>query len=772
MKKIVAILIGALFINSFAFAQTDKEKALKPRVEQKLADLLYAQSHYYSASEYYKEVIRSKPEWRYPRYWLAMSTLKANDYENAVKYFKSFDEQRLPDKKKKIKRIEKENKEVYGLSDYYYGVALKHVGQYDDAIKRFEKFKSTYELKDKDEWSKKTLNEIKGAQWAIANPGTKKVKVKSLGDLINTGYEDAGPMPVNDSTMYYTSLQENDLIFVNNRKDIPPYRLYQSTKVDGKWQKGKELPSVFQDKKFGTTNAALSEDGNRLYFCKCYNNEIDEIICNMFLSEKTKGGKWGEAVKLNESINDPKYTSTQPTVRSSGDNMEIVYFVSDREGGIGGMDIWYFIRTARGDFKGPKLLKGGINTVGDELTPFYDNSNEKFYFSSNGHPSIGGFDIFASTENEELGWTEPENVGIPINSTADDLYYRRENGKTSGYLVSNRDGTTKIDNKYRGDDIYSFEDFKYGLEGFVFKDEGKGEETIENAIVRLYKLDENGNDVMVEELTNVNEQYFFKLKPDQDYKVEVVKPGYSSSYEYITTKNIPYEDTLNQNLLVNKTNVIALGSLYADSDTLKKNKLDDAILVLKAVNPDGSKTTLTTKKMPAGTFDYNFDLEIGKKYEIDVTKDGYFKGVIPINTAGAKSDKIQADGILSKIEVGKSYELENILYDFGKATLRSESKVVLDDLVTILRDNPSIIIELASHTDAIGSDEANLKLSQARAQSCVDYLIEKGISKSRLSAKGYGEAKPIAPNEKPDGSDNPEGRQKNRRTEFSVIDSF
>jgi outer membrane protein OmpA-like peptidoglycan-associated protein len=97
---------------------------------------------------------------------------------------------------------------------------------------------------------------------------------------------------------------------------------------------------------------------------------------------------------------------------------------------------------------------------------------------------------------------------------------------------------------------------------------------------------------------------------------------------------------------------------------------------------------------------------------------------------------------------------------------------VLDELLTILEENPTIIIELGSHTDAIGSDESNLKLSQARAQSCVDYLVSKGVSKGRLTAKGYGESMPIAPNENEDGSDNEEGRQKNRRTEFKVLESF
>lgn len=774
MKKSVLLFISVFLVNLVMFAQIDKEKAIKPRHELKIADLLFAQSHYYSAAEYYKEVIRQQPDNRYAKYWLAMSTLKAADYPNALKYFKSFDEHRFAGKKLNEKRIEKENNEIFALADFYYGITLKHNGQYEDAIAKFKSFKEKYSLEDKADWNKKANNEIDGAVWAQNNPDLRKVKIKNLGDQINTGYEDAAPMPVNDSVIYYTSLQEDQLIFIDKEKDIPPYRLYQSKKVDGVWQRGKLLPSYFQDEKMGTANAALSEDGERLYFCKCNNNEVDEIICNLFLSEKKKD-RWQEPFRLNESINDPKYTSTQPSVRSIGDGMEIVYFVSDREGGVGGMDIWYFIRTARGDFKGPRLLKGGINTEQDELTPFFDNEEQQFYFSSNGHPSIGGFDVFVTQEEEDLGWTEPINVGLPINSTADDIYYRKEFNKTSGFLVSNREGTSLIRNRYTGDDIYYFEDFKYGLEGFVFKeDEQKGDLPLEDAIVKLYTIDDDGNEILVEELLDVKENYFFNLKPDKDYKVEVVKTGFSTSYEYISTKELMYEDTLNQNLKVNKTIVDAVGSLYADTDSLKENKLDNAIIALYEITPDGNRRNISTKKMASGITDYAFGLDTGKKYEIEVSKDGYFKRTLDINTSNVPSDQEYLDisALLQKIEIGKSYELANILYDFGKSTLRDESKVILDELANILQENPSLVIELGSHTDNIGSDESNLKLSQARAQSCVDYLITKGISSSRLTAKGYGESSPIAPNENEDGTDNEEGRQKNRRTEFKVLSSF
>ncbi|MGB1248805.1 MAG: tetratricopeptide repeat protein, partial [Chitinophagales bacterium] len=518
MKKIISIIAFLFFASTIISAQITKEKAIKVKQERKLADLMYAQSHYYTAIEYYKEVIRERPEERYSVYWLGMSYLMARDYESAATWLGNFHDM-APDNKKQ-KRIEKENKEIYGLSRFHYGTALKQSGEYEEAVTQFEAFNGKYIGEDEKSttiWKLKAKNEIAGANLAIEMADSApKVRVETLGENVNSAYEEASPVIVNDSTMYYTSLNEDDLIFIDNKKDIPLYKMYQSVKTDGEWGKGKMLPSNLQDEKYSTGNAAISEDGNRMYFCKCWHNEVDEIICNLYFSKKAESGRWLEPEKLNDQINSSKYTSTQPAVRTTGDDMDIVYFVSDREGGVGGMDIWYFIRTKSGGYKGPRVVKGNINTIRDEMTPFYDNSTEMLYFSSNGHPSFGGYDVFSSYDTEDLGWDKPQNLGFPINSPADDLYYTKAFDGTDGFLVSNRDGAEQIRNRYTGDDLYAFSDFKYGLEGFALLQEKDGESPLEDAIVSLYEIDTAGNTILVQELENISDKYFFDLSPDKD----------------------------------------------------------------------------------------------------------------------------------------------------------------------------------------------------------------------------------------------------------------
>ncbi|MBO7480787.1 MAG: OmpA family protein, partial [Bacteroidales bacterium] len=168
---------------------------------------------------------------------------------------------------------------------------------------------------------------------------------------------------------------------------------------------------------------------------------------------------------------------------------------------------------------------------------------------------------------------------------------------------------------------------------------------------------------------------------------------------------------------------------------------------------------------------YFFSLERDFDYYISVKDFNNKEKKLAFTTNGIiHSDTLHLDPIIINTLSTRSFVVENIYYDFAKYNLREESKTVIDTtILKILNAYPRIIVEISSHTDSVGTDQSNMTLSQNRAQSVVNYLIQKGISKDRLVAKGYGESKPIAPNSNPDGSDNPEGRQKNRRTEFRVI---
>ncbi|OOQ58622.1 OmpA family protein [Mucilaginibacter pedocola] len=156
-------------------------------------------------------------------------------------------------------------------------------------------------------------------------------------------------------------------------------------------------------------------------------------------------------------------------------------------------------------------------------------------------------------------------------------------------------------------------------------------------------------------------------------------------------------------------------------------------------------------------------------YLLRIEKAGYLAKTLPINSKLTTNTLYSSEICLDGYTVNKPIAIKNILYNYSTATLRPESKIALDTVVAILNENPMLKIELAAHTDSVGTNAANLKLSQLRANACVEYIISKGIDRKRLYAKGYGESKPVAPNSLPNGADNPEGRQLNRRTEFTIL---
>jgi outer membrane protein OmpA-like peptidoglycan-associated protein/tetratricopeptide (TPR) repeat protein len=798
-KFFTLTLISTLAFASFAEAQTNRVNSKNPNTELKIADKFYAESFFYTASEYYKDVVRQNPENRYATFWLAMSLLQARDYENAEVFFAKFYSIK-PGEKTKLKVWEKEDEVLFNKGGYYYGQVLHRNGKYDEAIEYLNKFRSKYQPVDENDRFKKLADlEIAGCEFAKTSKKA-KVKITSAGIGINKSYTEASPFGIGEDKLYYSSMRVDglssgdSLIFFEGTKSKRDYAIYSSTKGGNEWMKGKLVENEeINEKGYTVGNGTFNKAANRFYFTKCLEVDDDRPLCNLFVADYNEA-QFSNVTRIPEPINEKeKSTSTQPSVRTSDDGMDIVYFVSDREGGNGGMDIWYFIRTQNGDFKGPKILKGPANTPGDEVTPFFDDSTKTLYFSSNGHPGFGGFDVFKSSETADLGWGDVVNVGSPINTGADDLYYSRSTDQTQGYLVSNREGSVPLNGiKTASDDIFYWTNFKYAVQGMVFKDGEDGGGTLKGATFKLYRKLEDGTKVLVGidstgavaaanaanpsgSNTNVSGSkpgalgkgdgsYFFKLAPETDYVVEVERPGFQTKAESISTKGLPDEDTIQNNLNVRKAVYVVKGSI---NELGTNAPISGATVTLFEIYPNGmEKTVYYMNSTPY----YTFDVDMNKEYKIVTKKEGYFAVTTPLSTKDLGTiDTIRKDITIDKLVLNKEYTLQNVLYEFGKATLTENSKTVLDNLYGILVENGTFVIELSAHTDAIGKDADNLRLSQARAQSCVDYLISKGIAKDRMVPKGYGESKPKVPNQTEEGKDDPAGRAINRRTEFKIL---
>ncbi|MEP6611272.1 MAG: OmpA family protein, partial [Mucilaginibacter sp.] len=404
---------------------------------------------------------------------------------------------------------------------------------------------------------------------------------------------------------------------------------------------------------YGTPS--LTQSGKRIYFTawRKNGNKINlAIYYGQFVNNR-----WTTLVKLNSNVNTNGYNALQPFVTGDGKRL---FFASDKPGGQGGMDLWVSNLDNDGNPLDATNLGNKINSPEDEAAPFYDAGNNKLIYSSKGFTGLGGFDFFESYNNKGQ-WGVPVNLGYPLNSSKDDLYY--------------------------------FEDPADNRRSYISSDRES------DCCLNLFEVN--------------YKQLFINGKISRCDSGKVLQ-GVKISLVDTTT-----------NQVLNTVETSATGN-------------------------------------------YLFEIDNKKGYRLRIEKDGYFSKIIPVTLKGSDT-LFNPLTCLQQYQVNKPIRIKNILYDFDKATLRPESKSDLDSLVKILADNPGFEIELASHTDSIGSDVYNLNLSQLRAQECVNYIISKGVNKDRLYAKGYGKNRPIAPNTFPDGTDNPAGRQLNRRTEFTVV---
>lgn len=639
----------------------------------------------YSAVDFFEPYCRMKPDDAEINYRLAELFYLSHDYVKSEKQFA---------------KAYKNWPELYPQALYYQARSLKSQGKYDAAKDIYVKFQHKLKLvKDPPVTLSSLKEEITGCDMAptiIDNP--QKVKVERMNSTINGPHIELSPISINDSLMYYSSLKM-DSVFYFERSDsvkLPVRQFYMAKRIGNDWIGGTPLDATINIPGVETGNGALSRDGKRFYFTRCSRNWQGKMRCEIFVSHKS-GQIWDTPEKLDVSINDPNYTATQPTIGyTSKSNMEVLYFVSDRPGGRGGYDIWYSIYNAKkNEFSEPKNAGPKINTSGDEMTPFYDNASRTLYFSSTEHNGLGGFDIFQSL-GELRKWFPARNVGYPLNSSYDDLYFSISKNREYGFLVSNRPGGNSFRNPTCCDDIYQYRwiDFiKIAVTGAIYPAE-KGKvgrnldqaqllamkdsiKPLSRAVISLYMIDKDTKEKIFinRDTTKDNGVYYFDLIPDRDYKFEMEGSQYFNEQVNLST--------------------------------------------------DGINFTYTIEMPP-----------------------------IWVNV----------------LSTDKPIVLSNIYYEFNKSELSELAKKSIDTtLLELMEKATDIIVEVDAHTDSVGNADYNKNLSQERADNVVNYLIGKGIDKKRLIAKGYGSERPVAPNFKPDGSDNPDGREKNRRTEFQII---
>lgn len=604
MKKAVYIIVCLLLTAVAAGCRT-------PKLSE--ADAQFQRGEYYDASVTYKKVynkLRKKEErpqrgevaFKMGRCYrlLNMSARASAAFQNALRY-------EYPD----------------STTHFMLAQALHADGKYAAAQRSYDKY---LEFCPDDSLAINCAEGCRTAQEIRARGSRYVVKQAKL---FNSRRADFCPMYLGADCdqIYYTSTTEKAT--GDKKSEITGMKnadvFFSKKNEKGEWERPEPVEGELNTE-FDEGIVAFSPDAQTMYLTKA-RRELNAPTSVEIYTSTRSDAKWSAPVKF-EITADTLSTFGHPAVSPDG---EYLYFVSDMPGGYGGKDIW---RISLKERQGSLVNLGpDINTEGNDDFP-YVRSDGSLYFSSDGHPGMGGLDIFRATavgDPADLRW-KVENMGFPINSAGDDFGITFGKGE-DGFFSSNRGDARGYDH------IYSFEydPVRITIEGLVMD---KDEEPVKNAIIRIVGNDGSNQ----KEVARDDGSFSFALQRGVKYVMLAGAKGY-----------------LNQK------------QEFASDSTME---------------------------------DANYWVEF----------------ILP--------------------SISKPSVVENIFYDYDKADLRPESKTALNELIAVLHDNPNVTIEMASHTDRWGSDAYNINLSERRAKSVVDYLVENGISRDRLQPHGYGKSRP------------------------------
>ncbi|PKR80882.1 hypothetical protein CW751_06850 [Brumimicrobium salinarum] len=509
------------------------------------------------------------------------------------------------------------------------------------------------------------------------------------------------------------------------------------------WIKPKTLSGEFFSRKHDGPIAFDSSYNKMLITRNLSSSEKKEGVryLSLYMSEKDKDNKWKTPELLSFST---KEANTGHGCFSPDGKR--IYFVSDRESSKGKTDI-YYSDLKDGVWQSPVNFEK-VNTEGDEMFP-YISPNNRLYFASNGRVGLGGLDIYYIDLNDEN--SEPINVGDGINSPADDFGLIVDETKNKGYFSSNRNGFI--------DRIYNWKSTPPEIDVIVnVYTNYKPKEAVENHPVWI--ISSNLKDT-IESKTDENGWVMASLDFAKEYKIVVEKEFFEQDEQIVFDTYKFYEDTtLNYDVFLNPTSISARINVVRASDQMP---IENAMINM--YNPKTKEDTVFYTD-ENGFVIGNVDRH--SEYWVSGSKKGFIDNETNFFTNNYSDRLVELELELEEIKKGTVFKLENIFYDLNKASLREESKVALDKLARFILDN-DVKIELSAHTDSRGSNRYNLDLSQQRAQSCVDYLLSKGINKSNIIAKGYGETRLV--NRCKNGVKCSEDEhQENRRTEVKILD--
>lgn len=617
----------------YSFAEFNYEKAndVYTMYENGRANFQQLSNAYEGAAKAYKKVIQFCPEFHSDAYYkLGIIYYSLNDKGQASKYFKSF--------------LAFAEKDPNKYADSY----AQNKRDVEEILPEMEFFDKFYN------------NPVPYKPAEVTN-------VSSLKD------EYLPMISPDNELIFYTRKGKGDNPSGIINPVVENFCVSQRKSIKDNFTSGSPLSAPFNTGQFANYGGvSLSLDNKEMFICACEEVTYQEHVnCDIYVTKFERSGEggndftWTALENLGTAINTPDGWEAQPTLSADGNTL---YFASWREGSQL-TDIYYSTRDKNGKWSQAKPVPGPINSPGHDKAPFLHQDSETMYFVSDcsiERKGAGGSDVFYSRMNEDGSWSEPKNIGYPINSEGNEVGLVVSTDGKLAYYTSRNAGS-------KGYDIYYFELYEEARPQKV-------------TLVKGQVTDESGN-------------------PVKDAKVEV---AYKESGESVEVK-------------VNGDD----GKFAA---IIKTDEPQDVMVVMKKEG-------------------YSFDTKLIREEELAKSEEPIIKDIAME---------------IGEIQVGKIFTIDDILYATSSYELTEDSKFILDQFVTFLKENPTVKVTIQGHTDDRGDASENLQLSKNRAKGVMDYIVSKGIQASRLTSEGYGETKPKVPNT----SD--ANRAMNRRTDFKI----
>ncbi len=722
MKRI--LLIIGLLIVFFPALQAQENKTLE------MAHAAFRQHDYVDAVRYYKKVLRKTNDFESQKelaFQLGLCYYKMKSYDAAKHWFEDAIGNHI------------DRMEAY----LYLSDILMIEKQYQQAVSILQKAKSFGKNLSRIDERISHIHFIQRNLLAKHSPVIRPL------EALNSTTSDYGLAWWGKKLVFASTRQSKLSRSLDGRTGQGFSKLYYAKKQSGtnQWSVNR-MPQTFNT---GYNDGTFTFDPVRkiAYWTSCSEHSRHCLIVQSRYS--TEKERWLRPEKVSFMISG--YNYGHPNLSTDAATL---YFVSNMPGGYGQNDIWRISRTDGENWGIPVNLGPEVNTSENELFPQIVGDSLLF-FASDRPGGLGGLDIYYSMK-KHLDFSEAKPLPYPMNSPADDFSLLMNPSGRGGYLCSNRQVKSS-------DDIYQFDGFpvKVLVEGRIV---GKFDGKPVSQVMVLFKNALGRRDTVY---TSLSGDYQFLLNAMDDYLISIKKPGYFEEKRTLSTLS---------HSLINNQGVVKHLNFYLEKKNypcaiqgwVKQRDNQKPMAGLKVMISSGngfSSYVLTNAK---GL--YRFDgLKPGTMYTIKTGRPGFFSESrvctlpkVHKSMVFSKANGYDMDFDLTPIQTKSEVILSNIYYDFDKASLRASSKIELNKLASMLRETPGVVIQINAHTDSRGGAAYNLKLSKARAQAVVDYLVSQGINPKRLVAKGWGEAQPLIPNARTDDE-----FQANRRTSFKIL---